>query len=137
MVLAGDPERLVDLGAGVGDFLMPVIIKSVDRLMDRQRRRIGRDEGNIAAAAIGPPAAFVTRLWLSALAWWRPSTRATDVAACTFLPYVLRGRSLCLNPDSSHIALPRPSQAGEWSNRNFCASRPGPWLCGRISIGRA
>jgi hypothetical protein len=67
MVLAGYPERLVDLGAGLGDFLMPVTIKSVDRLMDRQRRRIGRDEGNIAAAAIGPPAAFVTRLWFVSL----------------------------------------------------------------------
>ena len=46
---------------------MPVTIKSVDRLMDRQHRRIGRDEGNIAAAAIGPPAAFVTRLWFVSL----------------------------------------------------------------------
>jgi hypothetical protein len=55
---------------------------------------------------------------LSALAWWRGSRCAPSpvyaryhVAPCTFLPYVLRGRSLCLNPDSSHIAIPRRLRA--------------------------
>jgi hypothetical protein len=68
MVLAGDPERLVDRVAGLGDLLVPTTIKRVDRLLDRQRRRVRRDKGDIAAAAVSPPAAFVTRRWLSALA---------------------------------------------------------------------
>jgi hypothetical protein len=105
MVLAGYPERLVDLGAGLGDFLMPVIIKSVDRLMDRQRRRIGRDEGNIAAAAIGPPAAFVTRLWLSALAWWRGSRCAPSPVYARYRRCRLYLPAICLEGE---VFVPEP-----------------------------
>ena len=86
------------------------------------------------------------RLWLSALAWWRGSRCAPSpvyaryhVAPCTFLPYVLRGRSLCLNPDSSHIAPPRRLRAVEIAAFQKLTIPPGPLFnrLGEAKVGAA
>ena len=59
---------------------------------------------------------------------------AVSAPACTFLPYVLRGRSLCLNPDSSHIAIPRRLRARGTGALKFCASPLAPGFAGAPSM---
>jgi hypothetical protein len=84
---------------------MPVTIKSVDRLMDRQHRRIGRDEGNIAAAAIGPPAAFVTRLWFVSLSLVARFSMRSEPAYARYRRCRLYLPAICLEGE---VFVPEP-----------------------------